>query len=78
MWTKSLENYPFVKYYKSVTDAFTDTKRVTKSHIPALNVTARIEVPNEQTTNTLANEYITHQKRGRPISSKDKNLRKKM
>ena len=59
-------------------DVFTDTKRVTKSHIPALNAPARIDIPNEQTTNTLTNESITCQKRGRPIGLKDKNPRKKI
>nr|GEV26934.1 T-complex protein 1 subunit epsilon [Tanacetum cinerariifolium] len=29
-------------------DAFTDTKRVTKSHIPAANAPTRIELPNKQ------------------------------
>ncbi|KAK1427731.1 hypothetical protein QVD17_16425 [Tagetes erecta] len=29
-------------------DAFTDTKRVTKSHIPVVNAPARIDIPNEQ------------------------------
>ena len=50
---------------------------MTKSYIRALNALARIEVSNEQTTDTLANESITHQKRGRPIDFKDKNPRKK-
>jgi hypothetical protein len=50
-------------------DAFTDTKRVTKSHIPALNATARIDI-------TPA-EFTMQRKRGRPISFKDKNPRNK-
>ena len=29
-------------------DSFTDTKRVTKSHIPAANTPARIEIPDEK------------------------------
>jgi hypothetical protein len=48
-------------------DAFTDTKRVTKSHIPGLNAPAQIDI-------TPA--YVTIQrKRERPIGSKDKNPR---
>ena len=48
-------------------DAFTDTKRVTKSHIPALNAPARIDIIPEE---------ISIQKRGRQIGSKNKNPRK--
>ena len=50
-------------------DAFTDTNRVTKSHIPASNAPARIEVIPEAIT--------IQRKRGRPIGSKDKNTRKR-
>ena len=32
-------------------DAFIDTKKVTKSHIPATNTPARIDVPRRQLTN---------------------------
>ena len=32
-------------------DAFIDTKKVTKSYIPATNTSARIDVPVEQLTN---------------------------
>ncbi|KAF7137709.1 hypothetical protein RHSIM_Rhsim07G0041900 [Rhododendron simsii] len=58
-------------------DAFTDTKRVTKSHIPAANIPARIEVPVGQTTCTTADESKTRQKRGRPVGAKDKFPRKR-
>ncbi|GKA32060.1 disease resistance CC-NBS-LRR class family protein [Tanacetum coccineum] len=34
-------------------DAFTDTKRVTKSHIPAANAPARVEIPNKQAEKEL-------------------------
>ena len=54
-------------------DAFTYTKRVTKSYISAVNVTARIEIPKRQ----VINESMTRLKRGRPIGFKDKNSRKK-
>jgi hypothetical protein len=50
-------------------DAFTDTKRVTKSHIPALNAPARIEITPAEVT--------IQRKRGRPIDSKDKKIHKK-
>ena len=50
-------------------DAFTDTKRVTKSHVPALNATARIDA--------IPVEVTIQRKRGRPTGSKDKNPRKK-
>ena len=58
-------------------DAFTDTKRVTKSYIPAVNAPARIEIPKGQPENEVTNESKTRLKRGRPIGSKDKNPRKK-
>ena len=48
-------------------NAFIDTKKVTKSHIPTANAPARINVPKGQ----LANESKICLKRGRPIGSKD-------
>ena len=48
-------------------DAFIDTKKVTKSHIPVANAPARIDVPEGQ----LANESQIRLKRGRRIDSKD-------
>ena len=48
-------------------NAFIDTKKVTKSHIPATNAPARIDVPEGQ----LANESKISLKHGRPICSKD-------
>ena len=56
-------------------DAFTDLKRITKSHIPAENAPIRIDVPEGQPK--IANETKPRLKRGRPIGSKDKNPRKK-
>ncbi|KAJ0909475.1 hypothetical protein HanRHA438_Chr07g0322041 [Helianthus annuus] len=50
-------------------DAFTDTNRVTKSHVPASNAPARIEVIPEAIT--------IQRKHGRPIGSKDKNTWKR-
>ncbi|GJX99553.1 copia protein [Tanacetum coccineum] len=58
-------------------DAFTDTKRVTKSHIPAANAPAQIEIPNKQVGDNIAQESQKRLKRGRPIGSKDKNPRKR-
>ena len=52
-------------------DAFTDTKRVTKSHIPAINAPARIDITK------ISNEFNVRRKRERPLGSKDVNPRKK-
>lgn len=56
-------------------DAFTDLKRVTKSHIPAVNAPIKLDVPKGD--NLVANESNARLKRGRPIGSKDKNPRKR-
>ena len=58
-------------------DAFINTKKVTKSHIPAANTLARIIVPKRQSEDDIANESKTRLKRGRPIGSKDKAPRKR-
>jgi len=50
---------------------FTDTKRVTKSHILVANAPIRIDIPVGQSN--IANESQTRLKRGNPVSSKDKN-----
>ncbi|GAA0144809.1 hypothetical protein LIER_05156 [Lithospermum erythrorhizon] len=49
-------------------------KRVTKSHIPAINVPARIQNPNK---NDVARTSKADVRRGRPIGFKDKNPRKR-
>ncbi|XP_062100999.1 uncharacterized protein LOC133806921 [Humulus lupulus] len=54
-------------------DAFTDPKKITKSHIPTENAPARIEVPEGQ----FANETKACLKCGRPVRSKDSNHRKR-
>ena len=54
-------------------DAFTDTKKVTKSHILAANTPARIDVPEGQ----LVNESKKRLKRRRPFGSKDTTPRKR-
>ncbi|GJQ91780.1 copia protein [Tanacetum coccineum] len=56
-------------------DAFTNLKRIIKSHIPAANAPVKIDVPKEHSK--IANESKARLKRGRPIGSKDKNPRKK-
>ncbi|CAA7041511.1 unnamed protein product [Microthlaspi erraticum] len=58
-------------------DAFADTKLVTKSHIPAANAPARIEIPHERAKADDTRESKTRLKRGRPVGSKDKNPRKR-
>ena len=47
-------------------DAFIDTKKVTKSHIPAANTRARIDIPVGQ----LTNESKIRLKRGRPVAQR--------
>lgn len=58
-------------------DAFTDTKRVTKSYIPAVNAPARIELPDRQSDEKVTQESKARLKRGRPFGSKDANPRKR-
>ena len=65
------------KIANQMPDAFTDLKRITKSHIPAENVPIRIDVPKGPSTSVIANESKAHLKRGRPLGSKDQNPRKK-
>ncbi|XP_018460962.1 uncharacterized protein LOC108831968 [Raphanus sativus] len=65
------------KLANQLPDAFTDTRRVTKSYIPAENVPSRVVVPGEQTDGNKINEPGVQLKRGRPAGSKDKNPRKK-
>jgi hypothetical protein len=58
-------------------DAFTDNKKIVKSHILAANTPTKIEVSVEQTINIAANESKTRLKLGRPIGAKDKIPRKR-
>ncbi|KAK4389782.1 hypothetical protein Sango_2315200 [Sesamum angolense] len=80
------ESPSIIKYLEAMTgdqftarlpDAFIDTKKVTKSHIPAENVPARLEVPEVTLTQTKASESQIRRKRGRPLGSKDANPRKR-
>ncbi|GKB23158.1 retrovirus-related pol polyprotein from transposon TNT 1-94 [Tanacetum coccineum] len=63
------------KIANKLPDAFTDPKRVTKSHIPAVNAPVKICVHEGQPT--IGSESKARLKRGRPVGSKDKNPRKK-
>ncbi|KAL9661207.1 hypothetical protein QQ045_026029 [Rhodiola kirilowii] len=58
-------------------DAFTNTKRVTKSHIPAENAPVQIEIPKGKPENKVTHEITTRLKRGRPPGSKNKNPQKR-
>ena len=53
-----------------LSDAFTDAKRVTKSHILASNSSMRVVVPID---NKRSVKLKTHQNRGQLIKAKDKN-----
>ncbi|GKV50529.1 hypothetical protein SLEP1_g57232 [Rubroshorea leprosula] len=65
------------KIANQLPDAFTDAKKVTSSHIPVLNVPARIDILVQKGAKTVANESIIRQKHGKPVGSKDKNPRMK-
>jgi len=52
-------------------DAFTDNKKIIKSHIAAANAPANIEVPVGQSIDTTSNESKACLKRRRPIGAND-------
>ncbi|CAL8994471.1 unnamed protein product, partial [Prunus brigantina] len=52
-------------------DAFNDATKVTKSHIPAANAPARIDVHNGQNNAPANGSSVARLKRGRPLGSKD-------
>ena len=58
-------------------NVFTNIKKVTKSHVSAMNVPTHIDVLEKQLENVIASEFKTHLKRGRPIGSKDSVLIRK-
>ena len=58
-------------------DAFIDSTKVTKSHIPAANISARIEIPTGKLQSIMTNEPKPRLKRGRPVGSKDTIPRKR-
>ena len=45
--------------------------KVTKSHIPAINIPTRIEIPMGKLESRMANEPKPQLKHGRPLGSKD-------
>ncbi|XP_021730686.1 uncharacterized protein LOC110697606 [Chenopodium quinoa] len=57
-----------------LSDAFIDTKKVTKSHIQAENSPACIEIPIDN--KAIENESQARRKRRRPLGSKDSKPRK--
>ena len=58
-------------------DAFIDSTKVTKSHIPAANIPMRIDIPTGKLQSSMINEPKPRVKRGRPIRSKDTIHRKR-
>ena len=58
-------------------DAFNNASEVTKSHIPAANTPARIDVPVGQNKVAANDSSGARLKRGRPPGSKDSALRKR-
>jgi hypothetical protein len=60
-----------------LSDAFTDNKKIVKSHFLAANTPVKIEVSVGQSINTAANKSKARLKRGRPIGAKDKIPRKR-
>ena len=58
-------------------DAFIDSTKVTKSHIPAANIPTRIEIPTGKLQSSMTNEPKPRLKHGRPIGSKDTIPRKR-
>ena len=60
-----------------LSDAFIDSTKVTKSHIPAANIPAMIEIPTGKLQSSMTYEPKPRLKHGRPIGSKDTILRKR-
>ena len=58
-------------------DAFLDSTKVTKSHIPPANIPVRIEIPMGKLKYSVTNEHKPQLKHGRPIGSKDTIPRKR-
>ena len=58
-------------------DAFIDSTKVTKSHIPAANISARMEIPIGKLQSSMTNEPKPRLKCGKPIGSKDTIPRKR-
>ena len=64
---------PLQNLANQLLNAFTDTKKVAKSHVPAANIPARIDVPEGK----LKHESQKGLKLGRPFGSKDTTPRKR-
>ena len=77
MCTQSSKDYSCIKYREPVTRRFPDNKKVTKSHILAMNTPVKINVPEGQLTNTIANQSETCLKCERPVGTKDMIPRKR-
>ena len=60
-----------------MTDAFTDLKIITKSHIPTENVSIQINVPIGPSTSVIYNGSKARLKLGRQLGSKDQNPRRR-
>ena len=58
-------------------DTFIDSTKVTKSHIPVVNIPLKIEIPTGKLQSSMTNEPKPRLKRGRPIVSKDTIPRKR-
>ena len=58
-------------------DVFINSKKILKSHIPAANIPARIEVLEGKLINITVNESKARLKRERPVGTKDKIPQKK-
>jgi len=74
MWTQSSKDN-LQNIANQLLDVFTNSEKVVKSHIPAVNTPFRIEIPKGNKAIIAANEYIPRLKRRRPVGAK-KNPRK--
>ncbi|XP_074376698.1 uncharacterized protein LOC141718216 [Apium graveolens] len=55
-----------------MSDAFSDSRHIIRSHIPAVNAPARVEIPTKKSIpGELISDSKPRQKRGRPIGAKD-------
>ncbi|GJT84799.1 hypothetical protein Tco_1066516 [Tanacetum coccineum] len=52
-------------------DAFTDTKRVTRSYIPAINAQTRVEIPDVKSDDKFTQESKACLKRGRQVGTQN-------
>ena len=60
-----------------MSNAFIDSTKVTKSHIPVANITTRIEIPMGKLKYSVTNEPKAQLKREQPIGSKETIPRKR-